>query len=264
MARTIRVRDFIHSVLTTLQDVSPAYTRWTEVELVRYINLGQRAIASYVPHAGSRVDSIQLSGGTRQDLTIVPAARIKTSDGSTAVDTYGISIMNVVRNMGTDGQTPGKVIRKVDSYTLDTVDEDWHTRTGTPRKFISDGKSPRTFWVSPGAPAPATPTWVEVQWIAEPARVPDGGAPGAELYLVSGTSTQLLGINDDFEDDLRNYVIGMALMKGSKNEVNTQKAALHTAAFTNSINAKATVIGGVNPALVALPYVDAGATQAGG
>jgi hypothetical protein len=55
----------------------------------------------------------------------------------------------------------------------------------------------------------------------------------------------------------------MAYLKGSKNEGNLQKAAVHTSAFTASINAKATAVGAVNPNLTALPYVDQAAVMGG-
>lgn len=256
MARTYLVRNFLDSVLITLQDISPPYERWTEVELVRYLNFGQMAIATYLPHAGSRVDAIKLAPGTRQDLTQVLAANLKPSDGSAAVDTYGVSLVDVVRSMGQDGQTPGRIIRRVDQYTKDTNDPDWHTRTApTPTTFIADGRVPKTFYVSPGVPS-SPAVWVEVKWMAAPNAVPAGGAPGSPVYLASGGSTATLGIDDQFVDDLRNYVLGMAYLKGTKNEGNAAKAALHTQAFTGSINAKAAAVGAVNPNLTALPYVD--------
>ena len=92
--------------------------------------------------------------------------------------------------------------------------------------------------------------------MAAPNAVPAGGAPGSPIYLASGASTATLGIDDQFADDLRNYVLGMAYLKGTKNEGNAAKAALHTQAFTGSINAKAAAVGAVNPNLTALPYVD--------
>jgi len=264
MAKTTLVRKFMDGVLNTLQDISPPYQRWTEVELVRYINLGQMAIATYLPHAGSRVDAIKLSQGTRQDLTQVLAANIKPSDGSTAVDTQGISLIDVVRFMGSDGLTPGRVIRRIDQHTKDTNDPDWHTRTAAqPATFMADGSVPKTFYVSPGVPA--TPAvWAEVKWMAMPAVVADGGVPGSEVYLASGSSTVLIGVDDQFVDDLRNYVLALAYMKASKNEGNAARAATHTQQFTSSINAKATAVGAVNPKLTSLPYIEQAGVMAAG
>lgn len=261
MARTTLVRNFMRGVLITLQDISPAYTRWTEIELVQYINLGQMAIATYLPHAGARVDAVKLVPGTRQDITKILAANIKPSDGSVAADTHGISVVDVVRNMGANGATPGTVLRRIDEYTKSTNDPEWHTRTAAkPTTFMSDGKTPKTFYVSPGVPS-APDVWVELKWMASPADVPAGGAPESEVYKPDGASTALLGIDDQFVDDLRHYVLAAAYMKGNRSEINMAKAAAHTQAFTSSLNAKATAVGAVNPNLSALPYVQQAAVM---
>ena len=252
MAITTTVREFLSGVTTTLMD-SPQYSRWPETELVRYVNFGQRAIAKYLPQAGSRVDVIKLKTGTRQDLSKVLAADIIPGDGSTPADTYGISLIELRKNMGSAGATVGQVIRIVDRYTKDTSDPLWHTRTGTTiREYVFDKNTPKQFEVSP---APTGTVWVEVSWMAEPTVVPAGGAPGAEVYAATGNSSVLLGIHDQYVDDLHNYVVAMALLKGSKNVQNIPKSQLHTSYFTNSVNAQSAVIAGVNPNLKQLPFV---------
>lgn len=259
MAMTTLVRKFLRTVATTLQDISPQFSRWTEVELVTYANFGQMAIAKYLPQAGSRVDAVRLLPGTRQDLTKVLAANILPGDGSAAADAYGISLLDIVRNMGTNGSTPGRVVRPVDRDTKDNNDPDWHTRADTSiREYIFDKNTPRSFYVSPGAHA-ATPVWVELSWMAEPRRIPDGGEPGAEAYKYDGASAALLGINDQFVEDLHNYVVAIALLKGSKNTQNAGKAQMHASMFLSSINSQATVLTGVSPNLKTLPF----ATEAG-
>lgn len=255
MAITTRVRDFLESVCRLLQDLDPQFTRWPERELVTYTNLGQRALAKYLPIVGARSDAIRLKPGTRQDLTLVQAAYLKPGDGSAAADSYGISLSKgLMRNMGADGLTPGRAVRLVESATLDAVDPLWHTKQGTAvRELAFDKTLPLVFWVSPAVPA-AGQVWVELPWVAEPRRVPDGGAQGAEVYLASGASAALLGIHDQFVEDLLNYVVAMALLKGSKNVQNLPKAQTHVGLFTASINAQAAALTGVNPNLKMLPF----------
>lgn len=251
---TTKVREFLHGVCTTLMDMTPQYSRWTEVELVRYTNLGQLAIATYLPMAGARIDAIKLVPGPVQDLTMVPSSRIIPGDGSTPADTYGISLIELVHNLGTDGDTLGKPISVVDRYTLNTTDELWPTRTGTAvREYVFDKATPRHFEVSP---APSGNVWVRARWLAEPKRIPTGGAPGSPVYAYDGSSNELLGIADQFHEDLHNYVVAMALMKGSKNVQNIPKAQLHTGLFTAAVNAKAVAIGSVSPNLKQLPFAD--------
>lgn len=248
----------MRSVLQTLQDNSPPYSRWPEAELVVYANYAQRALAKYLPQAGSRVDAIRLTPGTKQDFTKVLAANIAPGDGSTAADTYGIEVLDFTRNMGADGLTPGRAIRATDRYAKDTADPDWNLAskaTEVVREWLSDKALPRVAYVAP--PIPASPAvWVEVAWCAEPTRIPAGGEPGSELYLFSGASTQLMGVQDQFIDDAHNYVVAMALLKGSKNVQNLPKSQLHAAAFVTSINAQAAATSGVNPKLKMLPFAE--------
>lgn len=256
MGMTTKVKDFMQGVSTILQDISPQYSRWPETELVRYINYGQLSIAKYLPQAGARIDAIKLQPGTRQSISVVAAASIKPGDGSGAAEIHGISLLDVIRNMGDDGLTPGRVVRVSDRYTRDTVDPDWHTRTGTVvREYVYDANTPKSFYVTPGISS-ASNVWVEISWMAEPVRIPDGGAPGNELYGYDGTSTQLLGVHDVYVEDLQNYVLALAFMKSSKNTENLTRAQAHTQLFTQSINAQAAVITGVSPNLKALPFVE--------
>lgn len=257
MAMTTLVKTLLRSVSTTLQDIAPQFSRWTEVELVNYANYGQLAIAKYLPQAGSRVDAIRLQPGTRQDLTKILTANIVPGDGSAAADTNGIALLDVVRNMGATGATPGRVIRIVDRDTLDSNDPDWHTRVGTAiREYVFDKSMPKVFWVSPGVHG-VTQVWADIAWLAEPKRIPPGGEPTAEVYKYDGASTTVLGIHDQFVEDLHNYVVAVALLKGSKNNVNVPKAQTHAGLFISSINAQATVLTGVNPNLKQLPFADA-------
>jgi hypothetical protein len=256
MARTTLVRTFLRSVCTTLQDISPQYSRWPEQELVVYANYGQAAIAKYLPQAGSRVDAIKLKPGTQQDLTRVLAADIIPGDGSAAADTHGVSLLDINRNQGANGLVPGRVIRVVDRYTCDTNDPDWHTRTATAvKEYLFDKNMPKTFYVSPGVPA-SPAVWVNVSWLAEPIRIPAGGEKGSEVYLFDGASTTLLGIQDQWVEDLHNYCVAVALLKGSKNFQNLPKSQAHAGLFTASINAQAQVLAGVSPNLKTLPMVD--------
>lgn len=263
MAITTTVKQFLRSVGETLQDISPAYSRWPEAELVVYTNYAQRAIAKYLPQAGSRVDAIRLTPGTKQDLTRVLTANILPGDGSAAADVNGIALLDVVRNMGANGSTPGRVVRLIDRYTKDTNDPLWHTRTGTEvREYIHDKQNPRVLYVVPAVPA--TPAmWVEISWMAEPRAIPAGGAPGSEVYAFDGPSTALMGIHDQFIEDAHNYVVAMASLKRSKNTENVQRASAHTTLFTSSINTQAAVLAGVNPNLKALPFAEQIASPAG-
>lgn len=259
MSKTTLVREFLRGVCEDLQDINPQYKRWTEIDLVKRLNYGQMAIAKYLPQAGSRVDVVKLVPGTRQYLGTVLAANIKPGDGSTGVDTYGISLLTVTRNMGTDGLTPGRAVRAGTREAMDALETSaspWHAATGQTaiREFMADPDTPLVFYTNPPVHS-STAVWAEVSWMAEPARVPAGGAPGAEIYALGGGSTALLGVPDQFVDDLHAYVVAAMLMKGSKNTSNIPKAGEYMNRFVTSINAQAVVLGGVSPRLKTLPFI---------
>jgi len=245
MSATILVDDFLAGVSATLQDNLPQFRRWPKAELIRYANWGQLAIAKYVPLCGARVDAVRLKPGPVQDFTKVVAAYIKPGSGATPADAHGLALTGMVCNMGSTGATPGRTIRApVDAHTLDAGAPTWMAaEAGTEvREWVFDKGQPLTAYVNPPVHA-TTPVWVLLKWNVMPARL--AANPAADAVL---------GVGDQWADDLHNYVVAAALTKNSKNTQNLEKAAVHGAAFTSSINAQAMAVTGVNPNLKTLPF----------
>lgn len=256
MASTVLVRDLMWRVSVLLQDITPQCQQWPERELVHWLNDGQVAITKFLPAACSRMDAIKLVAGTKQSIQAIPAASCLPGDGSTPTSPiYGTQLLSLVRNMGTNGLTPGKAITVVDRDILDTNDPDWHTRTGTEvRSFIYDTNNPRYFYVTPGITGLV---WVDGSFTAQPIQIPNTAAPGSEAYLNSGSSTVTISIADEFLDDLVNYVVARANLKDAK-YAEPQKSALHQSLFLNSLNAKVTALKGANPNVQHLPMATPG------
>lgn len=249
-----KVRTLIESVASTLQDASPLYARWTEADYIRYFGFGELALAKYLPHLSTRTDTVKLRAGTRQDFATVLAADIKPGTGA-AADVRGIALRRLVRNMGADGLTPGKAIAgPVDRYTKDVLEPDWHTETAAVvREFVFDREAPLQAYVSPGVTGTV---WAEIQWMVMPPALPAAGAPNAEVYVAGQAQADtLLWCPDTFVEDLHNYAVAVALLKGSKNTLNLPKAQQHANWFVQSINAQAQAITGVSPNLAALPFL---------
>lgn len=256
------VRDFLLGVSTTLQDIKPQGRRWPERELVYYANFAQRALAKYLPHLSSAIDPIRLAPGTKQDLTRVLAANIKASDGSTVDDRYGIAFVAPVRNMGADGLTPGRAVRVVDRAHKDSSNPDWHIATADTvvREAMHDRAVPLTFFVSPPV-HPSTAVWMDIEWMREPRRISDTGVSSTAFvrYAADGSgggAADVMGIRDAQIEDAHNYVVAMALLKGSKNTANVPKAQLHAATFLQSLNAQVQALTGTNPNLKAFPFLN--------
>lgn len=255
MASTIKVKDVLHRISVALQDVSPQFDGWPERELVEWFDDAQMAITKFLPSSCSRLDAFKLKPGTRQSIEAIAAADCKPGDGSTPSGTiYGKQLIDLRRNMGADGLTPGKAIRVGDRRRKDVQSPMWHTVTGTVvLQFFFDPQTPRYFYVSPAVPA-SPAVWVEGAFTAQPARIPNTGTAGSELYLWDGANTTVISIDDEHVDDIVNYVLARARMKDIADN-KTGEASAYTALFTASINAKASALTGHNPNLKRLPMV---------
>lgn len=250
MASSILVRDVLYRASSQLLDLSPQFTRWTERELVNWLNDAQRAIAKYLPSSCARVDAIRLKAGTKQSIELIAQGDVIPGDGSAATAVRGNMVQDVIRNLGVNGSTPGRVVRRVDRESLDQSDPNWHTATAkTPvSQWSFDPRTPRVFYVVP--PVPATSSWwLEVSYLANPADIPN---PGNE-YGMDGASTTVISIDDKHVDDILNYMLARAHMKDAEFAGNAQAVATFTNLFVSSINAQAAALTGVNPNLEVLP-----------
>lgn len=85
---------------------------FTDVELISLYNLTLRLIVSLVPRAYTVTETVQLAPGVNQ-----------------AMPTNGMRLIDVTRNMGTDGVTPGNSITEADLNAMRVLVPDWATET---------------------------------------------------------------------------------------------------------------------------------------
>jgi hypothetical protein len=249
MAATTLVREALYRVSLQLQDYgNPAqFTRWTSGELARWWNDAQRAVAKYLPSAFARVDAIKLTAGPRQSIASVTAARIKPGDGSTSVDRTGMRIVAApFRNMGSDGLTPGKVVRIADRASLDAVDPLWQKATASSvSEIILEPMLPRDFWVYPGVPT-TRDVWIELAMVWMPLDISTAGD-----YTIGGGNAALVSIDDAQLDDAVNWTCMRAKMKDAEEAGSLQEAMAFATMFASSINAQSVSLGLPNPKLTA-------------
>lgn len=152
---TIIAQSIVDKAEATLFD--DANVRWAETELLGHLNDGQRELVAIKPDANPVNAVLQLVAGTRQAL---PAP--------------GTQLFKVVRNMGLDGATPGRVITPISMETLDRMRPDWHTDTADAQAqhYMEDPRDASTFYVYP--PQPEAPGQVEVVYAATPTDVAIG------------------------------------------------------------------------------------------
>lgn len=247
MASSTLVKDVLFRVSAQLLDITPQFTRWTERELVSWLNDAQKAIAKYMPSSCSRVDAVKLVPGTKQSIESISSVNIIPGDGSAPAAVFGNYLLSVLRNMGSNGLTPGRAIRLGDREVLDVNNPTWHSETGEyVSQYMFDPRFPKVFYVSPGIKSTGT-YWAEVSFLADPTEILATG------HGMDGASTTKITIDDRYVDDLVNYILARAYMKDAEFAANPNLAAAHTAMFTSSINAQVAALTGVNPNLQSLP-----------
>ena len=131
----ITAQQIIDRAAKTLYDQTKI--NWPEEELLEHLSDAQRASVLFLPEINPVAEVVQLVAGTRQ---IIPPA--------------GHVLIDVVRNMGSGGGTPGRAIFEIDRTTLDHDTPDWHEiptgNTLVPVKnFSYDTRDRRGYYVFP-------------------------------------------------------------------------------------------------------------------
>lgn len=200
----IPVQDIIDRVTDILLDKERGddAARWSDDELIRWINDSRTAILVRRPQSCSKIAAVPMAAGSKQDL---PAD--------------GVQLMDVIRNLGTDGATPGRSIRRTDRQAMDDVDPYWHRATPSNEisQFTYDERTPRTFYVYPPAKAG---TQLELSYAAIPPAV--------------SSLTDTLEIGPENLEAVANFVLYRSKSKDSE-YANAAEAGAFYAAFQEAL-----------------------------
>lgn len=202
---TIAVSVILNRASKTLLDETNV--AWADTELLDYLRAGINAIVANKPDASVKNVAFLVVAGSKQ-----------------TIPNDGIQQLDVVRNLGASGNTPGKVIRQVERTALDHSDPDWHLKTGPEvLHFCSDKRDPRTFYLYPAR----VPPWsIELVYVAHPARIEN--------------ENSILPIDDLYENPLHAFVVAHAYAKNTKRQ-DLNKFQAYMAIFAQSIGAKTQV-----------------------
>jgi len=189
--------DIINEVSRQLNDVGKI--TWIETSLLEYINSAVEVIASFRPDASSIITTMQMVAGTKQTL---PASALR--------------LLEVTRNMGSAGTTPGRVIRGVEHEAISLFNSNWHSQAQVVevKNYAYNEKNPRTFYVDP--PSDGT-EFVEISISIVPTPVNDG--------------QDVLGLKDIY----RMHVVQWCMFRAYSIEVDSassqNRAAAHEKSF---------------------------------
>lgn len=178
------------------------HIRWTVPELLRWVNDGARETILRRPAARSVTQALALAAGTKQ-----------------AIPAMGVQLLDVVRNLGMDGLTPGRAVRRIDRQLLDDQMPDWHMtkKAAKIKHFTFEDRAPKDFYVYPPAVAG---TQVEVLYSELPPTITQDG--------------EALDLGAEYLNALVSYMVYRALSKDSE-FANGNVATLHYQAFINAV-----------------------------
>jgi hypothetical protein len=216
----ITAKSIIDKAVIQLTDI--AGVRWTRTELLGWLNDGQRAITSVQPNANNEVVTAKLSAGTRQTI---PA------DGWMLLDVY--------RYMGTNGSTPGRVVRLISRELLDSFDLYWHSAKATdePKNFIYDLQDQRAFYVYP----PNTGNgYVQINYSQIPADIT--------------SENDNITVIEIYQPALLDYIMFRACSKDAEYAPGVALAQMYMASFTSLIGGKDGAERSNNPNQALLPH----------
>jgi hypothetical protein len=130
---SVTVQTVINNARTLLQDTDTGGIRWTDPELIAWLNEATAEVVRIHPEANSKNIDHNLVAGTKQ-----------------RIPTDGVQLINVIRNVGVGG-APGRVIRLIDHNIMNNERPDWHmeTPTAVATRFTFDHKDPFNFYVYP-------------------------------------------------------------------------------------------------------------------
>ena len=204
---TVALDDIVNNAQIILHDTGG--DRWDSTELDEWGSYGQTAVVIRKPDAYVKNEAFILVAGTRQSID-------------------GLVLIDINRNMGTDGSTPGAIITEVEKKVMDAIDPDWHTASAsaTAQHWMHDRRDPKKFWVYPQQPASSF-GYVDAIWSAAPPEISAGDN---------------ISIDDIYRDVLLDYILFRAYSKDAAIQPNAQaRATAHGQMFLDALGSKETI-----------------------
>jgi hypothetical protein len=181
-----------------LQDVSSAIERWTDAELLGYLNDGQVELVNLKHDAHTLTELFTCANDARQTL---PAA--------------GIAFISVSRNMG------GAPVTEVDRGMMDRAVPGWTLEIGTTvMHYMRDDRDELGFYVYPVCDGAA----IELTYTPIPEPL--------------ATDAALVAVGDNYAPALVDYIVYRALSSDLDNPRNIEVAGNWMAMFQGKVTGK--------------------------
>lgn len=220
----LRAAEVLRLVSGALQDLEPGMeSRWPweggeddKIGLIDFLNDALREVAIYRPDAYAVTESIRLEPGMRQKL---PCKRIHHSRQEAT------TLIELVRNMGCDGETPGRAISAVDMGVL-LAWADMPKTAPVVDNFAYDRLTNKgLYYVYPAVPVDRD-VWVEATYSAMPSQV--------------ASPEQHLGVPGEYATAIKHHMLA-SVMSGDNESSNAAKASYHIQMFSSLLGVKAQI-----------------------
>lgn len=213
---TTKVTTVINSVKVTLQETEVEGVRWTNEELVDYLNDACRFLAENEPDAFADNSVFECVSGTRQELPI-----------------NATRLIDIVRNL------EGKKLPLMasDKSTLNTARPNWHSENPTTQQelFFSDDRDPKRFYVYPPATAGSL---IEIVCTLDP-----------RIHTTKEAQDKIspMQMNDRYIPAVMNYILFRAFDKDSDTSGNFNRSQSYLRNAYTSLGIKMQNTGRISP-----------------
>lgn len=203
----VTVRHLLDMAVEVLQDAN--YDNWTETEFINWYNLIARQAVVYAPDANPVIEPILLGASAKH---VIPAA--------------GLALINVIRNMGADGETPGAAITPSTIQMITAFDKNWTTATSAAviKHFMPETK--RTWYSYPPSNGAG---YIEIEYSKVPSLI---------SYDADGDwESALVGVTDDYVFAVLEGILWKAFSKDTDFPGNQERSGTHMNAFLQAVGA---------------------------
>lgn len=204
----------IRNAKLVLQEVTAAGTRWTNEELIGWLNESYQAIVQIKPDASSINAPVSLVQGTRQEIP-----------------QDGLRLIDVVRNTATASDKLGILVTT--RRALDTTRRGWHAdeQSVNIEQYVFDDQDPTRFYVYPPAAAGA-----EIELIYSSTPTPHNQDQGLEALR-----NEPLRLNDSYAPVITDYILYRAYSKDAEHAANLNRAQMHMQSYMSALGQKVEV-----------------------
>lgn len=203
-----------------LQEVTEAGTRWTNEELIGWLNESYQAITQAKPDASSINADLALVPGTKQ-----------------TIPSNGLRLLEVVRN--TAEQSNGMGILVATRRSIDQTRRSWHRDSSSYsiEQYMFDDLDPTHFYVYPPARSGAK---VEIIYSSVPSPHDTSGG-------LAAVEDDTIGLPDAYAAVMTDYILYRAYSKDAGHAANLNRATMHMNAVNNALGIKAQTDAGTSP-----------------